>query len=181
LFKLFFSRFVMGRLGRDPEFMREVDVHVGKAIFERAQQHLRIPLSQTNAMLRYNLTGNFGSLLPHYLLPENYERIRERVDRLVLVEGHAEHAIQQGGTFQRMNLSNIFEYMNVDTFRETAGALIQGLSPLGRMAYWNLLVPRYLSNLVDVPLTRLERFSATLKSADQGFYYRGFIVEERHG
>jgi len=181
LFKLFFSRFVMGRLGRDPEFMREVDVHVGKAIFERAEQHLRMPLSQTNAMLRYNLTGNFGTLLPHYLLPEHYEAVKARVDRLVLVEGYAEHAIQQYGTFQRMNLSNIFEYMNMDTFRKTATALVQGLSFHGRMAYWNLLVPRYLSNLPDLPLTRLEPLSATLKSTDQGFYYRDFIVEERNG
>src|SRR5690606_6646406 len=181
LFKLFFSRFVMGRLGRDPEFMREVDVHVGKAIFERAEQHLRMPLSQTNAMLRYNLTGNFGTLLPHYLLPEHYEVVKARIDRLVLVEGYAEHAIQQYGTFQRMNLSNIFEYMNIDTFRKTAAALVQGLSLHGRMAYWNLLVPRYLSNLPDLPLTRLEPLSTTLKSADQCFFYRDFIVEERNG
>lgn len=181
LFKLFFSRLVMGRLGRDPEFMREVDVHVGKAIFEQAERHLRLPLAQTNFMLRYNLTGNFGVLLPHYLLPENYPVIQQRIDRLTLCEGYAEHAIKQYGTFQRMNLSNIFEYMNRNTFVNTAVALVAGLAPNGRVAYWNLLVPRTLSRLGNVPVTRLDRLSETLKMTDRGFYYRDFIVEERNG
>jgi len=180
LFKLFFSRLVMGQLGRDPEFMREVDVHVGKTIFEQAQEHLRSPLAQKNFMLRYNLTGDFGELLPHYLLPENYAIIRQRIDRLMLCEGYAEQAIRRYGTFQRMNLSNIFEYMNMDTFTYTAAALIAGLAPCGRMAYWNLLVPRYVSHLANIPLTRLEQLSETLKAADRGFYYRDFIVEEKN-
>ncbi len=180
LFKLFFSRLVMGRLGRDPEFMREVDVHVGKTIFEQAERHLRLPFAQANFMLRYNLTGNFGALLPHYLLPENYPVIRQRIDRLTLCEGYAEHAIQRYGAFQRMNLSNIFEYMNKDTFVNTAAALMAGLAPHGRVAYWNLLVPRSLSGLENVPVTRLDQLSETLKTTDRGFYYRDFIVEERN-
>jgi len=181
LFKLFFSRWVMGKLGRDPEFMREVDVHVGKTIFEQAERHLRLPSAQTNFMLRYNLTGNFGSLLPHYLLPENYSVVRQRIDRLTLCEGYAEQAIQKYGAFQRMNLSNIFEYMNMETFLNTAITLVSGLAPHGRVAYWNLLVPRSLSRLKNVPVTRLDQLSETLKTADRGFYYRDFIVEERNG
>ncbi len=180
LFKLFFSRAVMGRLGRDPEFMREVSVHVGKAIFEQAQRCLRSEPAQTNWMLRYNLTGDFGELLPHYLLLENHAVIKQRLDRLILYQGYAEEAIQQYGAFERMNLSNIFEYMDMGTFGDTARKLASGLTPGGRIAYWNLLVPRQVSDLTDIPMTRLDGLSAKLRARDRGFYYRDFIVEERH-
>ncbi len=183
LFKLFFSRVVMGWLGRDPEFMREVKVHVGRTIFSQAEKQLSSVTAQTNSMLHYNLAGDFGELLPHYLLPENHAVITQRLDRLVCYEGFAEEAIPAFGAFQRMNLSNIFEYMDPRSFRGTARKLVAGLSPGGRIAYWNLLVPRRITALpdADTGLAWLESLSRDLKALDRGFYYRDFIVEERHG
>lgn len=181
LFKLFFSRAVMGRLGRDPEFMREVKVHVGRTIFSQAERQLGSVTAQTNSMLRYNLTGDFGELLPHYLLPENHAVICSRLDRLVCHEGFAEEAIPVFGTFQRMNLSNIFEYMDIRSFRAVARKFAAGLSPGGRVAYWNLLVPRRITALPDTGLVWLELLSHDLKALDRGFYYRDFIVEEAYG
>lgn len=180
LFKLFFSRAVMGKLGRDPEFMREVNVPVGKTIFRHAEAQLASVSAQTNFMLRYNLTGSFGGLLPHYLLPENYPIVKIRLNRLEIHEGFAENAIEHFGTFQRMNLSNIFEYMDIQTFRKAAKKLESGLSTGGRIAYWNLMVPRRISALQGTKLTWLESLSSTLKAGDRGFYYRDFIVEEVH-
>ena len=41
LFRLFFSRTAMGRLGRDPEFFRYVDTDVAGAILRRTRHALR--------------------------------------------------------------------------------------------------------------------------------------------
>lgn len=181
LFKIFFSRSVMGRLGRDPEFLREVTVPVGESIFRQAEKQLCSISVQTNFMLRYNLTGSFGDLLPHYLQPENHALIKSRIHKIICVEGLAEDAVREYGMFHRMNLSNIFEYMDMQTFRATARELMAGLHPEGRVAYWNLMVPRQLSDVQDTGLRPLTTLAATLRTKDRGFYYRDFILDQKNG
>src|SRR3989338_7411119 len=97
LFKIFFSKTIMGRYGRDPEFLKEVEVSVGKAIYNKAGNHLRNPLAQRNFMLRYTLTASFGELLPHYLQPEHFPTVKANLDKLQLIQGYAEDAIRLYG------------------------------------------------------------------------------------
>ncbi|WP_257667757.1 BtaA family protein [Parapedobacter tibetensis] len=180
-FKLFFSKAVMGRFGRDPAFLQEVEVQVGSTIFNRAERHLTTVAAQHNFMLHYNLIGNFGNFLPHYLLPENYIRIIPNLHRLQVFEGYAEDALDKFGRVDYMNLSNIFEYMDTDTFRQVADRLVDGLNPKGKMAYWNLMVPRRVSSVFPDKLTYLSELSTRLTESDKGFFYERFIVEEAHG
>ena len=179
LFKLFFSKTIMGRYGRDPEFLKEVEVSVGKTIYTKAGNHLRNPLAQRNFMLRYTLTASFGELLPHYLQPEHFPIVKANLDKLQLVQGYAEDAINQHGTFRYMNLSNIFEYMNPELFHQTAKQLVDSLEKGGRLAYWNLLVPRHIANEFPAEMIALEESSAELSANDNGFFYNQFLVDER--
>ena len=179
LFRIFFSKYVMGKYGRDPEFLKEVKVSVPDYIFKKAGKHLRSKAAQENFILRFNLTGNFGNLLPHYLLPGNYEKIKSNLSRLVIKEGYAEDAIREHGKFDRMNLSNIFEYMNKDLFIKTANDLLNGLNDKGRMAYWNLMVPRRISGLLPERAQYLKELSLELSERDKGFFYNQFIVDEK--
>lgn len=179
LFKLFFSRYVMGKFGRDPQFLNEVKVSVGKYIFDKAARHLRSTQAQRNFILRYNLTGKFGELLPHYLRRENWEIIRENIDKLEIRQGYAEEAFSEFGNFNAMNLSNIFEYMDEKTFSETGLKLAEHLIPEGKMAYWNLMVPRKISALHSDKLDYLNQLSEELTSRDNGFFYNQFIIEKR--
>lgn len=179
LFKIFFSKTVMGRYGRDPEFLKEVRVPVGKTIYSKAGAHLQQVAAQTNPMLRYSLTGSFGDLLPHYLQPENFLLIRERMDRLKTLKGYAQDAIATYGQFRYMNLSNIFEYMSTELFQETATQLAEGLEKGGRLAYWNLMVPRHLSTVAPDKLKELQPLSSQLTSEDKGFFYHCFLIDER--
>lgn len=179
LFRIFFSKYMMGKYGRDPEFMRHVEVSVGKSIYTKAGIHLRSVLAQDNHMLRYALTGSFGKLLPHYLEPANLEKIRSSMGKLQLIQGYAEQAISYYGGFHAMNLSNIFEYMDRQLFHETSSDLIQGLRHGGRMVYWNLLVPRRISDHRPEKLILLEELSQELTVADRGFFYNRVIAEQR--
>ncbi len=178
LFKIFFSRFVMGKWGRDPEFLKEVEVPVSDYIFEKAAQELAHPKAQDNHILRYNLTASFGDLLPHYLRPENFEQIKSNLHKLHLVEGYAQEGIRQFGSFDRMNLSNIFEYMNPLIFQNTAKELLAALRKGGRIAYWNLMVPRQISQLFPEYMTHLNELSQQLMQRDKGFFYNQFIIEQ---
>jgi S-adenosylmethionine-diacylglycerol 3-amino-3-carboxypropyl transferase len=179
LFKIFFSRFVMGKYGRDPEFLREVKVPVGTSIFNRAEKHLSSIAAQHNFMLRYNLKGDFENLLPHYLEPNNFQEVKKNLGQLEIFEGYAEDAIQKFGTFNSMNLSNIFEYMDQNLFRKTAAELLRATQPGGRIAYWNLMGPRLMSDYFKDELILKKELSAELSQRDKGFFYSNFIVEER--
>jgi len=176
-FKLFFSRYVMGKYGRDPEFLKEVEVSVGKTIYAKAGAHLRTVNAQRNYFLRYTLTGSFGDLLPHYLQPEHFRIIQTRINRLQLCQGFAEDAIRIHGTFTYMNLSNIFEYMNPELFQKTASQLIEAMEPGGRLAYWNLMVPRRISAQFPDKVEYLETLSKRLTASDNGFFYQQFIAD----
>lgn len=179
LFKIFFSKYVMGKYGRDPEFLRQVKVNVGDFIFQKAENHLMSEQAQQNFILRYNLTGKFGNLLPHYLQPQHFEKIKQNIDKLQIVEGFAEAAILKFGKFDYMNLSNIFEYMDTDLFQKTAHSLVEGLHTEGRLAYWNLMVVRQISKILPNKILNLEDLSKQLTKKDNGFFYGSFNVDEK--
>ncbi len=178
LFRIFFSKFVMGRFGRDPEFLKQVEINVEEFIFSRAQKHLADINCQRNYFLSMIMNGQFNNQLPFYMREENYLRIKMNINKLELLEGYAQDAVKLGEKFDYMNLSNIFEYMPVTVFKETAEVLYNGLNKAGKMAYWNLMVERNISMILP------EKFSPVavpyqIKSADMGFFYRDFVCEER--
>jgi len=178
LFRIFFSKYVMGKYGRDPEFQKQVQGSVSKFIFEKAAVQLASVAAQDNYILRYTLTGSFGSLLPHYLHKAHYPLVRANLGRLHLKEGYAQAAIAHYGKFHCMNLSDIFEYMDADLFRETARTLVAGTEKDGRLGYWNLMVPRRISQILPESAEYLQTESEQLTAVDKGFFYKGFIIDK---
>ncbi len=177
LFKIFFSKSLMGLLGRDPAFLKEVDTNVGQTIMDRAGAHLSSQAAQTNPILRYCLTGSFGDLRPHYLQPENFQKIKNNIDALHIVEGYAQDAKALYGHFDRFNLSNIFEYMDPKTFKEVSLQLLTTANKGARFAYWNLMVHRLMSDVLPNQLSKDDRCE-TLKDADHGFFYQSFWIDQ---
>lgn len=176
LFRIFFSRFVLGRFGRDPKFLNEVKVSVSTFILERAARHLSLVDCQNNYFLRYILTGEFGHYLPHYARRENYEIIKQRIDRIITFEGLAEKAFEKYPLFDKFNLSNIFEYMDAETFKAVTDNLIAHANPNARIAYWNLMVERKISS-ISGQVKCDETLSSKLHNHDKGFFYGGFFVD----
>jgi S-adenosylmethionine-diacylglycerol 3-amino-3-carboxypropyl transferase len=179
LFKFFFSKYMMGKYGRDPEFLKEVTVTVSDYIFKKAGRHLRSPAAQENFMLRFQLTGSFGGLLPHYLQAANYPAIKNNISRLHIREGYAEVGIKEFGKFNGMNLSNIFEYMNKELFSSTASSLLEGTVDGGRLGYWNLMVPRRISGTFPEKAKYQKELSIGLSDKDKGFFYNQFIIDQK--
>ncbi len=177
LFKIFFGKFIMGRLGRSKAFLDEVEVSVGKFIFKKAKQHLKSTACQKNYFLHYILKGNFGAELPHYVREGVYEKIKKNIDKLEVFEGFAEDAFAKHGKFNRFNLSDIFEYMTAETFKEVAKNFEENAMPNSRFAYWNLMVPRKLSEIASCDFKFQQVLSKALSKKDLGFFYGQFIVE----
>jgi S-adenosylmethionine-diacylglycerol 3-amino-3-carboxypropyl transferase len=178
-FRIFFSRYVMGKYGRDPEFMKEVKVTVSEYIFGKAQSHLVKPEAQQNLYLHHILAGTFAPQLPLYARKEYFDVIRGNLDRFVVFKGYAEDAIRSHGKFSAFNLSNIFEYLPSDACRTIGENLCGGATENAKFAYWNLMVPRRLSALLPGQLQYDEMRSNALMQKDNGFFYRQFILDRK--
>ncbi len=180
MFKLFFSRFVMGLLGRDREFFRYVQGPVSDVILKRTERALVALPTHVNPYLDYILTGNFVRALPLYLRPGMYASVKAHLDNLTLFHGRIEDAarMHRGAGFDGFNLSDIFEYMDKPACAAVYAALLETARPGARFAYWNMLVPRRAPHPVSERVRSLDELSLVLHEQDMAFFYEAFVVEE---
>jgi len=180
LFRLFFSRFVMGRLGRDPEFFRYVETDVATSILQRTRHALRELDPAENPYVHWILTGTHGTALPCALRAEHFETIRDRLDRLewhcASVEEHLERL--PGRSVDRFNLSDLFEYVSIEHYHRMLEVMASRSRPGARLAYWNMLAPRRRPEQMADRLRPLDDLAARLHLADRAFFYSAFRVEE---
>jgi S-adenosylmethionine-diacylglycerol 3-amino-3-carboxypropyl transferase len=184
LFRVFFSRFVMGRLGRDPAFFQYVEGSVADRILARTRHALTVLDPAENPYLHWILRGVHGTALPWALRAENFERIRSRLDRLewhpLALETFLEREAARGTarTVVKCNLSDIFEYMSDANTQNLLARLAEASLPGGRLAYWNMLAPRRRGPALAGRLRPLEAEAAAGFAADKAFFYSAFVVEE---
>ncbi|MGY8691304.1 MAG: DUF3419 family protein, partial [Verrucomicrobiales bacterium] len=180
LFRVFFSRFVMGRLGRDPSFFQYVEGSVADRILERARHALVALQPAENPYLHWILTGTHGDALPHALREENFEAIRSHIDRLEWRLGSIEDVLEELGddTVTKYNLSDIFEYMSEPHYHALLEKLVAAGSAGARLAYWNMLAPRTRPESMGNQLVPLIDLSKQLHASDKAFFYSRFVVEE---
>lgn len=180
MFKMFFSRFVMGRLGRDPSFFRYVEGSVGERILARTRHALTVLDPAENPYLQWILTGQHTTALPFALRAENFEAIRANLDRLEwrLQPVEALLASEPGLKLDGANLSDIFEYMSEANTEAMLAKLADASRPGARLAYWNMLAPRSRPESLASRLQPLEELAARLFAQDKAFFYSRFVVEE---
>lgn len=179
LFRIFFSRTVMGRLGRDPAFFRYVQGDVSGRILARTRHALATLDPADNPYLQWILRGRHETALPFALRPENFEPIRAHLDRLTWrlqpVEAYLDDVGH--GAIDRYNLSDIFEYMSEGATEELLERLVRAGRPDGRLAYWNMLAPRHAPKRLHDRLEPLHRDAAALHFRDKAFFYSAFVLE----
>lgn len=176
LFELFFSRFVMGRAGRDPEFFAQVEGPVGPRILARTRWAItRLPV-RTNPYFRAILAQGFvPEAPPRWLRAEHLPVIRTRLDRVRLLHGPVEAAT---GRFDAFNLSDIFEYMPPAECTRVYGALLEHARPGARLAYWNMLATRRRPEDFAARVRELEAEAEALHARDRAWFYRAFRLDE---
>jgi S-adenosylmethionine-diacylglycerol 3-amino-3-carboxypropyl transferase len=180
LFRLFFSRVVMGRLGRDPEFFRYVEGDVSARILERTR-HALVDLDPSrNPYAHWILTGTHGAALPCALRAESFETIKANLDRLTWRQESLEEYLEgaEPASVHAFNLSDLFEYVSVDAYHR----MLEGLARTGargaRLAYWNMLAPRRRPEAMADRLASRDELAQRLHECDQAFFYSAFVVEE---
>jgi len=182
-FRGFFGREELAREGRSPEQFRFVEhIDVGAALWQRFEYACAELPARGNFYLEYLLTWSYADLeqAPPYLRPSNYGRLRELADRVTLVtDDLARHlAGRPAGAYSKGNLSDVFEYVSPEESARLMGALGRALRQGGRLAFWNLLVPRASPPELRPPFRPLEELSERLWRRDRSWFYQAFHVEE---
>jgi len=180
LFRVFFSRFVMGRLGRDPHFFDYVDGSVADRILARGRHALTTLDPADNPYLQWILTGSHPAALPYALRPQHFETIRANLDRVewhcvsleAFLDGHPSAVVD------RFNLSDIFEYMSLDNYEALLARLVRATRSGSRLAYWNMLAPRTRPASLSADLRELTELARDLHERDKAFFYSRFVLEE---
>jgi len=176
LIRLFCSRLVMGRLGRDPAFFRHVHGPVGSRILERTRHALTALPTHTNPYLTHILTGQYGpGALPRYLRPEHRSRIRERLNRLRVHHGPVDDLT---GDFDGLNLSDIFEYMSPAEHERCYRALVDRASSGARLVYWNLLARREAPSSLRGRIRALASEAGRLHEQDRAWFYQSLHIDQ---
>ena len=180
LFRIFFSRFVMGRMGRDPSFFRYVKGSVSDRFLARGRYATTALNPAENPYLQWILTGAHPTALPFALRPENFEVIRAHLDRL---EWHCEPMeayLERAGElrFGAFNLSDIFEYISEENTHQLLKRIVRSGKSGARLAYWNTLADRHRPDFMAGQLRSLPELSQALHARDKAFFYCAFVVEE---
>ncbi|MGB8356210.1 MAG: DUF3419 family protein [Chthoniobacteraceae bacterium] len=180
LFKVFFSRFAMGRLGRDPAFFKYVEGSVAEKILLRTRYALTALDPAGNPYLQWILTGRHLTALPFALRPENFEVIRTNLDKMEWALCSVEEYLLAHPSLRidRFNLSDIFEYMSPDNYCQVLERLIAAANPGARLAYWNMLAPRSRPEALASRLRPLNEMADRLFAGDKAWFYSRFVLEE---
>ena len=177
MFRLFFSRAVMGRLGRDPALFDHVGgVATGDRILARTRYALTELPVRSNPYCAYIMTGTYPpEALPRYLRPEHFDAIRARLDRVRPVLGGVETT---DGPFHGFNLSDVFEYMDPAEHARVYAALVDRAAPGARLAYWNMMARRARPDAEAGRVRRLEAEARALHARDRAWFYSAFHLDE---
>lgn len=183
LFRMFSSRFVMCRYGRDAAFFRYIDGDVANPILRRTRHALTELDPADNPYVQWILTGGHQSALPLALRPESFDRIRNNLDRLEWRVASLEEVVAATppGSFDKYNLSDIFEYVSPAHYEQLLGAIARTGRAGGRLAYWNMLAPRRRPPALGHRLRPLDDLARRLHALDKAFFYGAFVVEEIQG
>jgi len=180
LFKAFISRPVMGRFGRDPSFFKYVQGSVADRILDQVRNALTELDPSDNPYLQWVVYGHFTTALPHALRPENFEPIRDRIDRLEWRLAPVEQVLSEAGegTVSRFNMSDIFEYLSPAESDAVFEAIAKAGRTEGRLAYWNMLAPRRPPDRLAGRFRTIEALGRQLHEQARACFYSAFYVEE---
>jgi S-adenosylmethionine:diacylglycerol 3-amino-3-carboxypropyl transferase len=178
LLGLFFSRWVMGRLGRDPSFFAFAEGSLGDQVAAKARQAVTEQDPTANPYLHWILFGTHGDALPLALRPEHFETIRARLERIEIRHVAIEELAMERARGHAFNLSDIFEYMPPGHFADVVARVLDMAEPGARVLYWNMMVPRAIPESCRPRMQRNAALEAALKPRDKAFFYRDLIIGE---
>lgn len=183
VFRIFFGKFILGNLGRDPSFFQHVSMEkIGDELFNRSKHGLtNIPI-KNNLFLEYIFLGNYSNLekVHPYLSIQNFNYLKNHLSKIKLVKaGFADYVKSlPNDSIDKFNLSDIFEYMSKDEFINSWKEINRVGRNNSSVAFWTLFnqfnIPEQLKTIIHND----QKNESEIKNRDRGFFYGGFSLWE---
>jgi len=171
---LLFDKAFFAYLDRDFSFGRHFAAKAERAL-------VQLPMKE-NYFLSYILLGRFydEAFLPVYLRHENFQVIRDRLDRVEIVTDNCEHffANLEDSSISKFNFSNIFEWMSPAAFENLLRETIRVARDRAVLTYRNLLVPRERPQSLGGNIQSRLDLAKALQGTDLSFIYDNYVVEQ---
>ena len=198
MYKLFFSKYIVGKLGRDKEFFRYAEKNISEEMKERSRYALCELNPYENPYINYILTGNYRKdCLPYFLRKENFDKIRKNLHKVEIIQSSVEEYLDKiDYKINKFNLSDIFEYMSAENYSKLMETIYDNAEDNALLAYWNLIVERNSEKLAyketdsEIAVTgketnvngkkyeRMKELDSRLHKRDMTFFYTDFVVEK---
>lgn len=137
----------------------------------------RVPVYD-NYFLSQAATGRFrGKRVPPYLLPENFETLRNNLDRVEVVNGWLGPYLDTlpAGSVTRFNLLDIFDWMTPQDFERTLQSVLRAAAPGAVLIYrsgsYKLDPPPSIAARVEQKTELARQLLAQDRSATYGSFY----------
>lgn len=140
LFKFFFSEKVMSKIGRNKDYFKYADKDLATTLKERVDLGFNNVLNRENPYMQLIVLGKFLTL-PEYLKEENFELIRNNIDKVELVHADFNDVITKT-KYDFLNLSDIFEYMSEEETQRCEQLISENTNQNAKVVFWNMIVPR---------------------------------------
>jgi S-adenosylmethionine-diacylglycerol 3-amino-3-carboxypropyl transferase len=182
-FKAYTSQDMIAEHGRDHSQFKFVEVEDVGQFFHDRFRHVCTDLpTKHNFYLEFLLTSNYADLTngPAYLQPDNFPKLQSLMPRFHIKTKPLDACIEDHdvGHYSKANLSDLFEYLSEEQTEGFLKTLATGMREGGRIAYWNLLVPRARPESLAHILKPHRELSRELWKQDRAFFYGDFHIDE---
>lgn len=170
MFKLFFSKYVMKKLGRDKEYFKYNKGSLSTELKQRFELGIYNNLNKYNPYLQYVIYNKFIEL-PLYLKKENFEIIKANIDKLDIFNYTLEDVLNKNEKYDLMNLSDVFEYIDNNEMKRYEHKIYESLNQKGRIIFWNMQNERVFTK-------KFKEIDVLLEN-DMAFYYKNILIYEK--
>ena len=130
--------------GRDPQLFKYVKASAGQVFYARLKDFVKKHLLKNNFHLQFFMFGPEEipeSILPPCYRRDNFSTLKNELGSLKVVTGEAMEFLMSpaGKKINKAGLSNIFEYVDEESFAEVIAKLLDERNGSLRIIYWNLL------------------------------------------
>ena len=177
LFKILFNKRMLARRGLVADYFHFDDgsKSFAESFYNRSRKAFRNISIKGNYFLSLYLTGKYRNLeeVPAYLRKENFDIIKERINRIKLITSDAQSYLDEASadSIDCFALSNICELMSEEETLRLFTAVIRTSRQNSRVVFRNLMIPREVPESLRGQITKNELLSKEIYDNDRSFVY----------
>ncbi|MGE5106221.1 MAG: DUF3419 family protein [Sphingobacteriales bacterium] len=177
IFKTMFNKKRLAKKGLNADYFHFDDgsSSFSESFYRRASHAMKDIPVKTNYFLSLYLLGHYLNEedMPDYLKKENFEIIKNNIDRVKPITADSKYWLQQqpANMFDSFALSNICELMDDADTHKLFSEVIRTAKPGAKIIFRNLMIPREVPEDLRQIIIKDDERSKELQLSDRSFVY----------